>query len=458
MPEYRYKVVNAEGVPIHGIATSDSPETLQLQLESRGLSVVSIGATAISQSLAEMKEIPSRLTQLRIGEALRVAFLTQLPVADAVRAAAREPVWNPLSSLVPWLQGASLVFLMLVSVHAWSIGERTTLLVMAAVTAFVMVGPVTYLLRFLTDRPRKLLLRIARQIEAGNTDVMTLVRLIPGGLREIAESQFSEEQKSLVTAELVTSTAGTEFARHRLFLSLLGPVALFLGAITIVYGFFVFVVPGFREIFEGFGLSVPVLTQFIISVSQMLEMIGPGGAIVLSIGSASVAVGFFMVVYRGWLNEALHTIPVLGTGLKWANLATITRRLAIFIRNDVAPDEALRVAVAQSPAADVRRDGEHAVILLREGRPVVLPGSSLNGIPISMLAGLMATSGDSRRRPAVASTFDGLARMFEQSVFSAGAAIATVVQMVLVVCISMVVGLIAISLFLPLVQLLNDLS
>jgi type II secretory pathway component PulF len=458
VPEFRYEVVNAEGVPIHGVETSDSPDALRTQLESRGYSVVSITTTKISQALAEMNQVPSRLTQLRIGETLRVAFLTQLPVAEAVRAAAREPVWNPLSSLVPWIQAASLVLLLIASAYSWSIGQINPVFVGVASFAVFMLGPVVYASRILADRPRRTLVRIAREIESGNTDVLSLTRLIPGGLSDIANSEFTEEQKSLVTAELLTSTAGTDFARHRLFLSLLGPVALFVGAITIVYGFAVLVVPGFREIFEGFGMDIPVLTQLVIGISQALESIGSSGLFVLAVCCVAVAVAFFMAVYRGWLNEALHTVPILGTGLKWANLATITRRLAIFIRNDVAPDEALRVALAQSPAADIRRDGQHAVTLLRENRSIVLPGSSLSGLPISMLSGLTSTSKDSRRRPAIASTFDGLARMFEQSVFSAGTAVASVVQFVLLVCISLLVGLTVIALFLPLIQLLNDLS
>jgi len=458
VPEFRFEVVNAEGVPIQGIEMSEDPDALRTRLESRGYSVVAITPTKIPHTSAEMKEIPGRLTQLRIGETLRVAFLTQMPVADAVRAAAREPAWNPFGSLVPWFQAASLIFLLLASIYSWSIGQINPVLVSAAVAAVIMFGPVVYASRILAERPRRTLLTIAREIESGNTDVMTLAKLIPGGLSDIADSQFSEEQKSLVTAELLTSAAGTDFARHRLFLSLLGPVALFLGASTVVYGIFVLVVPGFRDIFEGFGMDIPALTQLVIGISQMLEGIGYAGAFVLAMGCVGVSIAFFMAVYRGWLNEVMHAVPVLGTGLKWANLATITRKLAIFIRNDVAPDEALHVAVAQSPAADIRRDGEHAVTLLREGRPMVLPGSSLNGIPISMLAGLMSTPKDSRRRPAVASTFDGLARMFEQSVFSAGAAVASVVQILLLVCISILVGVTVIALFMPLVQLLNDLS
>lgn len=455
MPEFRYEAVNADGVPIHGIETSESSAALRTQLESRGYSVISIATTTISQALSEMKEIPSRLTQLRIGETLRVAFLTQLPVADAVRAVAREPVWNPLSSLVAWLQTASLVFLVMTLGYSWSVGRINPPLVGAVVTSAILFGPVLYVSRMLANRPRKTLIRIAREIESGNTDVSMLARLIPGGLSDIADSQFSEEQKSLVTAELLTSAAGMDIARHRLFLSLLGPVALFLGAITVVYGFYVLVVPELRDIFEGLGVNVPALTQIVLEVSQVLEKIGYGGAFVFAACCVAVTVAFFRAVYRGWLNEVLHTVPVLGTGLKWANLAAVSRRLAIFIRNDVAPDEALRVAVAQSPAADIRRDGEHAATSLREGRPVVLAGSSLNGIPIPLLAGLISTPNESRRRPAVASIFDGLARMLEQSVLSVGATVASVVKLVLLVCISMLVGLTVIALFVPLFQFLT---
>jgi len=456
VPEFRYEIISSDGVPIHGVEESDSPEALRHALESRGVHVVSVTPTSLPHALADSAPVPLRLTQLRIGETLRIAFLTQIPVAQAVRAAAREPIWNPAATLLSWCQVLSLILLMIAGLHSWVIDSIQFPLVVIGIIALLLLGPVWITSRWLADRPRKILMRIAQQIDSGQTEIPTVIGRMSNELQKVADSELTDEQKSLVTAEILTSAAGTGLARHRLFLSLLGPLVMLFSTAAIMYVFYVVVIPDFQEMFEGFGLSVPAITLLVLEFSQMLHTLGYAGALLLLTALAAVFVSLYAAVYKGVGNEALRSVPLIGTGLQWANLAALSRRLAMLVRNDVAPAAALKTAVAASPSSDIRQSGDELATQLKNGDTLGV-STSLDGIPVSMLAGLTASDAQ-RRRPAVASTLDGLARMFESAVFSSGIIIASIGQMILLLCVTAFVGLTIIALFLPLIQLMNDLS
>ncbi len=59
---------------------------------------------------------------------------------------------------------------------------------------------------------------------------------------------------------------------------------------------------------------------------------------------------------------------------------------------------------------------------------------------------------------AVAATLDGLASMFERAVFSSGRIFASIQQLIVIVVVAAFVGVTLFLMFLPLIQLLNDLT
>jgi len=50
-------------------------------------------------------------------------------------------------------------------------------------------------------------------------------------------------------------------------------------AVVVVWGLMVFIIPKFKEMYEGFGGTLPALTQFTISLSNFLSSWYGGGLI-----------------------------------------------------------------------------------------------------------------------------------------------------------------------------------
>ena len=458
LKEFRYEAVDADGQPIHGILEADDENALRSLLAGRGQKMLSAVSVEIAQPDQDLTRLPYRLSRLRITESLRTAFLTRLPVNVALQATAREPGWNPASAMLPWFQAATAMLLALTGLQAAVSGGAGFALYVAVILTVLVFGPGWLLIRKLERRPGRLLRQLATRLEVEGANFTKMAHLLPGNLGEIMHSELPDDQKLLVTSELMSEASGSDFARHRLFLSLMGPVFLLMMALGLCYGFLFLVVPGFREIFDGFELALPGLTMLLIMISGSVEYLGLPGAIGLTLFGMLLITGLFFVTYRGWLNNPLQSVPLLGASLRWINLADVARWLAALLRNNVAPDESLRVAVRQSHSDAVREDGPQLAAMIGDGRMLSTATTSLSGLPLSLLAGLAKDPEDSRRRYAVVSTLDSLARMFDRAAFSSGRLMATFLQVLMLTVVSGIVGVTVVALFLPLVQLLNNLS
>ncbi|MDG1895178.1 MAG: hypothetical protein P8J37_09730, partial [Fuerstiella sp.] len=102
MTRYRYEATDRSGIPIHGTTGAESESDLVRQMTARGLRLVSSSELSLNSLIdGHITPLP-RLYQLRVGEQLREALMTELPAHEAVRAVAAEPLSHPLLGIAPW--------------------------------------------------------------------------------------------------------------------------------------------------------------------------------------------------------------------------------------------------------------------------------------------------------------------------------------------------------------------
>ena len=459
MPRFRYESVDAGDVPIHGILDADSESHLRALLQRRGQRLVSAQPKTVLGSEGDVTDRLPRMVQLRVGESLRAAFLTQIPAQDALRAAAREPLLHPLAGLFPWLMGMGLFLLLPTGLHAVAIGSATTPLLIGLVVVLVLIPGAWWRTDYYTrTRPRTILNRLADRLDAGDSDMTSFASVMAEPERTIASAQLDHASKCCVLAELASRPSVTGWGRHRFAVSLLGSFVLMFAAVMAVYGFLMVPVPAFNEIFESFDLELPSATLFVLRISDSFRIAGLFGLVTLCLLGVAGFACLYGLLYRGWGAAHLQSVPVLGTGLKWANLARVGRLLAVLIRNDCPPAESLRIATGQKQATGTADEGARLADRIEEQHWIDGAGSALDGLPVSLLLSMGTTPEHRRRRAVAASTFDGLASMFEQSVQGYGTIVSVCVQMGVVLFVMGTMGLILFAVFLPIVQLLNDLS
>ena len=159
-------------------------------------------------------------------------------------------------------------------------------------------------------------------VEAGET----------GGFLDVVLSQIADFQ------------AREKEMRSKVMTALLYPAILLCLALGVLVFLLVFFIPRFQLIFEGFGASLPLLTQVIVSASYFMRTYG----LFIALG---LVIAFFM--FRGWLASEqgrrawegwLLRTPVLGNLLAQFAMSRFCRMLGTLLAAGVPLINGLNVA------------------------------------------------------------------------------------------------------------------
>ncbi|MCP4787162.1 MAG: hypothetical protein GY903_11300 [Fuerstiella sp.] len=459
MTRYRYEAIDRSGIPIHGVTDADSESDLFRQLTARGLRLVSSSDLSLNSLIDGNLATLPRLYQLRVGEQLREALMTELPAHEAVRAIAAEPLSHPLLGVAPWFQAIAIaMFVGAFGLQQLS-GRFHAVVGGMAALAFIIAPMVWSILHVLyRRRPRQLLRILADRLESGESVPGMVRAAMPAEVRCVMTSQMDDNSKARVAAELLPNLLGRNFRSQQFVMTLLGPLIMLAVVFVAIHSTVLLVVPGFKKIFSDFGTDLPGLTELVISFSDILAWFGfTGWAIVVGLlisGLILTAISLSV----GRVGEFLESVPLLGMAFRWAMQARVARVLAATIRCDVPYGESLRTATAGSGFQSVRQRGELLACELESGSGNMLPTEKLSGLPLSMLFSTDDRTSADHRRTAVADTFQSLSEMLDSATIGQGRLLSILIQMLTVFLAGLIVAIGLLAMFLPLIKLLNDLS
>ncbi len=406
----------------------------------------------------QSEELP-RMLQLRIGERLREAMLTDMPVHEAVRAIADEPLEHPVLMMMPWGFGVAVFAAIAAVLLAVIAPETQTALLPSAFLLVASAGVVWWAawLWFIA-RPRTVLRSLASRLERGSTAPFTNVGLLPGELRAVIDSNLDSRTKVVSVAELVPTMSGLQMQAHQLAARLIGPllaISLLLIGLHVVL---LTIVPQFTEIFTGFGVELPYVTMLLMEVSKWVTMLGLPGLSVAVVGLGGILVMTYGLLVWPRTTEVFETIPGLGLSVRWLMQARVARILGVLIRNQASPADAIAVASRASGFQSVATDGEQIAAIVRSGSRDLGYSRRLSGLPLSMLFRLSDGEDSDRARQETAQSFQTYAASLEQASSGNGSFLAVLFEMLIVMAGGLLVGFFVMALFMPLIKLINDLS
>lgn len=460
MPNYRYHAISRSGNPVYGSQEAASEDSLRVLLAERGLTLRTANAVSLDASISLPGRRLPRLLQLRLGEQIREALLTDLPAHQAVRAMAAEPFRHPLLMLMPWLF-AACVFLAGLSA-VWMVLLENAHPSRFALTGLALVIPAIWpLLWYLLDvRPRRFLQRIADRMESGDYRVADLLRLLPGELREVLRSDADNRCRARAVSELVPTIMGSRLHAHRFALSLIGPMLLAAVVLIGLYAVAVFLLPGFSKIFQDFGMELPAVTRIVLGMSRAFAAGGAAGFWTLTAVAVTVLLVSYVVMLNQSTAQVMAGIPVIGVPFRWIMQARVARVLGAMIRHGSPPADAVRTATAASGFASVKAEGARWADRLERGERGRFISGHLNALPLSLLSAERPADDElARERSAsVAQNLTSFANMLETASEGHGRLIGLFIQGTVIVIGGFFVGLIIIGLFLPLIQVMNQLA
>jgi type II secretory pathway component PulF len=243
--------------------------------------------------------------------------------------------------------------------------------------------------------------------------------------------------------------------RRSAWLSLMYPMLLIVAVGAIFLFALVWVVPGFKTIFQDFGISLPSMTILFISLSDFLINYSWPVVIVAAVlttmlwASSRVILGS-AVWRRTWLS-----LPVIGTVLRSATLAWFTNLLALLVENKVPLPEALLLA-GDGARDPVLRDSCRKLVAsaVARGEPFALVAHEIPAFPATFVQMLTLE----QQKNALAGALRALSEVYEKQARLRGGLAAVLLGPFLLCVFIAFVGLLVTALFMPLIKLLNELS
>ncbi|MCH2201937.1 MAG: type II secretion system F family protein [Fuerstiella sp.] len=232
------------------------------------------------------------------------------------------------------------------------------------------------------------------------------------------------------------------------------PAAVISVAVGIVSFIMVYIIPKFKEIFEGFDLDLPIMTQMLISSSDWVSKYW------YMIFVVPIAFWLFVKIVKknstgafvcDWI--ALR-IPLVGKILHMGTIARVTRTLGTLIASGVPILEGLIISRDTSGNAVFVRAFDNIYTAIREGETIAVPLKE-SRIVDDLVVNMVDVGEETG---ALDDMLYKVADVYDEEVEVRVEALVSLLEPIMVVVLGLIVGFIVISLFLPLVQLLNDLS
>ncbi len=220
---------------------------------------------------------------------------------------------------------------------------------------------------------KEVLAGVRAEVLAGHSLHAALGRfddVFPPIYRALVNAGEKSGELSVLLARLADYLEATQATRQKILQALLYPLIVVVVAFAVITGLVTYVVPQIVGVFTHSKQSLPLLTQALILVSDVLRTSG--------LWLAAGAVAGVLLVRHALRNEALRLrwharllkLPLLGRFLRTIDSARFASTMAILVGSGVPLLAALEAGRGVIGNLLLRRSVERAIGLVREGSPL----------------------------------------------------------------------------------------
>jgi type II secretory pathway component PulF len=408
MPWFRYHALNAEQQIVVGYVDADGVQQAIVQLEAAGLAVQSIGFAS---------------AEAAVGEAAPVVVSRRTPLRDPM----------PLDASVE--QDA-------LQSHLERVIQQSQPIV-PALRAFAAEMP--------PGEQREQLLGVCRILEGGDPRVAAAALTeLPEYWIPLLSAAASASDPARVLHDFLVESRRADQLRRQWRVTLAYPTAILILAAAILVAFSFLIIPMFRDMFDDFGLDLPDATSALLKFSEFITNNWAFLLIILA-AAALAAFGRRRILPASWREGASDFFgSVFGRSTAIARFARFTADL---LDAGLSVPDALRIAGFTSRRPPMRRAGWRLANEIEAGR-----GGSRQAfegpLTATMLYALQANVSPAARVRLLKELSGAYADRAERWwSWTRG-----VVEPLAILLIGGVVLMVVFALFLPLIDLINNLS
>lgn len=231
------------------------------------------------------------------------------------------------------------------------------------------------------------------------------------------------------------------------------PVAVLIVACAILMILLVKVIPKFQEVFQGLaeGAQLPAFTRFVMGVSNMVRT---------NLLSTVIAIAVFVVIFmlfkrtkfgrKAWDTFTLK-MPVVGPVVSKVAISRFTRTLGTLVSSGVPILQALTIVKETAGNVVISQAVSDIHESVKEGETITAPLETSGVFPPMVIS--MVDVGE--QTGALPEMLLKIADNYDEEVDNAVAAMTSLLEPIMIVCLAVIVGSIVIAMFMPLIDLMN---
>jgi len=259
-----------------------------------------------------------------------------------------------------------------------------------------------------------------------------------GNLPEILDRVSVYLEKSSALKKKVTS-------------ALYYPAVIILMAVGITGFLILKVIPTFKEIFASLGGTLPLPTQLLINVSDVLRK---KESIFLVVGGTIG--GFFGIKAfintpkgKKFYHKLLLKLPVVGELIRKMSIAKFSRTFSTLVKSGVSIVKCLEIVGKTSGNKIVEDAVMESRIAIQEGQPISTPLEKTGVFPVMVVK--MISIGERSGR--LEEMLSKIAQFYEEQTDAMVAGLSSLIEPLVIAFLGIIVGGIVISLFLPIIKM-----
>ncbi|MCP2029966.1 type IV pilus assembly protein PilC [Okibacterium sp. HSC-33S16] len=223
------------------------------------------------------------------------------------------------------------------------------------------------------------------------------------------------------------------------------PVVVVCMVILAVAGMLIFIVPVFKDMFEGMGGSLPLPTQILVTMSEQMIWLGPLIVILAIVGTILWRTHKNDENVRRFLDPLKLKMPVFGLLLKKLAVARFSRNFADMIGAGVPILQALHIVGETSGNYVIEEALKKIADSVRQGKTIAGPMADEDVFP-PMVVQMISVGEDSG---AMQQMLEKIAEFYDQEVQTMTDSLTSLIEPLLIAFLGIVVGGMIVALYLP---------
>lgn len=223
------------------------------------------------------------------------------------------------------------------------------------------------------------------------------------------------------------------------------PVVVFVMAILAVIGMLLFIVPVFKNMFDGLGGTLPAPTLFLVWLSGVMKWLAPVLVVVAIVFSVWWSKNKNSEGVRSRLDPLKIKLPVFGPLFQKVAIARFTRNFATMLGAGVPILQALDIVGETSGNWVIEKAIEDVQVSVRNGQALSKPLAQHPVFP-PMVVQMMAVGEDSG---AMETMLQKVSEFYDQEVEAATEQLTSLIEPLMIAFLGVVVGGMIVALYMP---------